>query len=245
MEAGPAATAGCRRCWLRCTNGVVSWRSRIHAAEPPRIVRSLEWPTMPTPPCTEFFTPLSHEAFKMHAVIQVLEETPIGSFSALFLQEWIWHEDQNFFSGNKRKRKTTTTTTYRNEILSERRDLCKCSELIARFKMTNLNRALRETPPSLPQCFSLTKLYYTIKLQQHDLGFRGWTLNPGLHRMNQAPYGQQKFNRNLASTQSTNCPLRFFPGSHSKSLTHMQRLLQHCKKAQLASTLKLWLCFSL
>ncbi|CAK9196408.1 unnamed protein product [Sphagnum troendelagicum] len=59
------------------------------AAEPPRIVRSLEWPTTPTPPCTEFFTPLSHEAFKMHAVIQVLEETPIGSFSALFLQEWI------------------------------------------------------------------------------------------------------------------------------------------------------------
>jgi hypothetical protein len=139
----------------------VSRRSRIHAAEPPRIVRSLKWPTTLTPLCNEFFAPLSHEAFKMHAVIQVLEETPIGSFSALFLQEWISHEDQNFFSGKKRKRKTTTC---RNEILSERRDLCKCSELITRFKMTNLNRALRETPPSLPQCFSLTKLYYTIKL---------------------------------------------------------------------------------
>jgi hypothetical protein len=39
----------------------------------------------------------------MDAVIQVLEETPIGSFSALFLQEWIWREDQNFFSGKKEK----------------------------------------------------------------------------------------------------------------------------------------------
>jgi hypothetical protein len=150
MEAGPAATAGCRRrCWLRCTNGVVSRRSRIDAAEPPLIVRSLEWPTTPTPLCTEFFTPLSHEAFRMHAVIQVLEETPIGSFSALFLQEWIWHEDQNSFSGKKRK-----TTTCRNQILSERRDLRKCNELITCFKMTNLNSALRETRPSLPQSSS-------------------------------------------------------------------------------------------
>jgi hypothetical protein len=156
MEAGPAATAGCRRrCWLRCTNGVVSRRSRIHAAEPPHIVRSLEWPRTPTPPCTEFFTPLSHEAFKMHAVIQVLEETPIGSFSALFLQEWIWQEDQNFFSGKKEKEKQ------QQQQLHAGTKFCRNDVIFASavnrshvFKLTNLNRALWETPPSLPQSSS-------------------------------------------------------------------------------------------
>jgi hypothetical protein len=66
--------------------------------------------------------------------------------------------------------------------------------------------------------------------------FKVWTLNPKpwAPQNESSSIWSQKFNRKLPSTQSTNCALQFFPGSHTQSLTHMQQLLQHCKKAQLA-----------